>query len=108
LVPITESYFTIMASGTLHHFGFALFHLEYFGMAFGAFELMLVDVGLMAKSYRPRTSSRFKPDVAPAYFFLLSIAPPNGNKAEDTDADDHSFTKSFLQVLTSFPVDGPT
>ena len=97
-----------MASGTLHHFSFALFHLEYFGMAVGAFELMLVDVGLMAKRYHPRASSRFKLDIAAAHFFLLSIAYANGNKAEDTDADNRSFTKSLPQVLTSLPVDDPT
>ena len=97
-----------MASGTLKHFGFALFHLEYFGMAVGAFKLMLADVGLMAKSYRPRTSSRFKLDVAPAYFFLLSIAHPDGNKAENTNTDDRSFAKSLSQVLTSFAVDDLT
>jgi hypothetical protein len=97
-----------MASGTLEHFGFALFHLEYFGMAVGAFELMLVNVGLMAKRYHPRTSSRFKLDVAPTYFFLLSIAHPNGNKAENTDAEDRSFTKSLSQVFTPFPFDDPS
>jgi len=97
-----------MASGALKHFGFAPFHLEYLGMAVGAFKLMLVDVGLMAKSYRPRTSSRFKSDVAPPYFFLLSIAQANGNKAEDTYADDRSFAKFLIQVLPPFPVDDLT
>ena len=94
-----------MASGTLEHFGFAPFHLEYFRMAVGAFELMLVDMGLMAKRYRPRAPSRFKPDVAPAHFFLLSVAHANGNKAEDTEAHDRNFAKFFAQVFPSFPVD---
>jgi hypothetical protein len=97
-----------MASGTLEHFGFALFHLEYFGMAVGAFELMLVDVGLMAKRYHPGAPSRFKPDIAPSHFFLLSIAHANGNEAEDTDADDRSFAKFFPQVFPSFPGDDLT
>ncbi len=97
-----------MASGTLHHFGFALFHLEYFGMAVGALELLLIDMVLMAKGHRPGAPSRFEPDVAPAYLFLLSIARANRNKAEDTDADDRSFAKSLPQVHPSFPVDDPT
>ena len=57
-----------MASGTLHHFSFALFHLEYFGMAVGALEL-LIDVVLMAKGYRPGAPSLFELDIAPATFF---------------------------------------
>jgi len=94
-----------MASGTLHHFGFALFHLEYFRMAVSTFKLMLGDMGLMAKRYRPRTSSRFKLDIATPYFFLLSIAHTGGNKAEETDADDRSFAKTLPQVFSSFPAD---
>ncbi len=94
-----------MASGTLHHFSFAFLHLKYFGMAVGAFELLLIDVGSMAKCYRPRASSRFKSDVASAHFFLLSVAHANGDKAEDTNDDNSSFAKSLIQVLPSFPVD---
>lgn len=97
-----------MASGTLHHFSFAFLHLEYFGMAIGAFKLLLVDVVLMAKRYHPGAPSRFKLYIAAAYLFLLSIAHANRNKAENTNTDDGGFVKSLLQVLTSFPVDDPT
>ena len=69
-----------MASGTLEHFGLALFHLEYFDMAVSAFKVMLVDVGLMAKNYRPRASEGWILDVAPAYLLLLSTGYANGKK----------------------------
>ena len=69
-----------MASGTLKHFGLAPCHFENFGMAISAFEFMLVDVGLMAKGYRPRGSVGFIYDIAPAYLILLSIGYANGKK----------------------------
>jgi len=97
-----------MASGTLHHFGFALFHLEYFRMAVSTFKLMLGDMGLMAKRYRPRTSSRFKFDVASPYFFLLGVVHADGNQTENTNTDDRGFATSLPQVLTPSPVDDLT
>jgi hypothetical protein len=86
-----------MASRTLEHFGFTPFHLEYFGMAVSTFKLMLGNRGLMAKRYRPRTPSRFKLDIATAYFFLLSIAhappssPPQGGVRRENQGEGNLF-----------------
>ena len=69
-----------MASGTLHHFSFALFHLEYFDMAVSAFKVMLVDVGVMTKNYRPRAPEGWKLDIAPTDLLLLSTGYAYGKK----------------------------
>ena len=64
LVSIAESSFAIVADGTLEHRSFALFHLEYVVVAVSTFDLLLVDVDPMAKSYTTRTSVGLIYDIA--------------------------------------------
>jgi hypothetical protein len=114
LVRGAERFFPVMASpailalgeGGLGHFGVALFHLKYLGMAIRTLVLLLGDVGLMAKRYRPQVASLgFELEITPADLFLLRVGHAHRYKAQDKDADDGSFEYFLAQIFASFPVD---
>lgn len=77
----TESLLAIMTSAAklplrkrgLGDFALALFHLEKFGMAVGAFSLLLSRVRLVAKDDRARAALGFKLNIAAAYFLRLGV-----------------------------------
>jgi hypothetical protein len=95
-----------LGEGGLGHFGVALFHLKYFGMAIRTLVLLLGDVRLMTKSYWTQIAPlRFKLEIAPAHFFLLRVGHAHRHKAQDKDADDGCFEYFPAQIFSSFPVD---
>ncbi len=75
---------TMSLSGHLQVF---FFHLENFGVAVGAFQFVLIDMGFMAEEDRAAAPLGFKFDVPAADFFLLSIGHIEGGKTQNANTD---------------------
>ena len=93
---LTERLFAVVADATmlilavhiLRHLQIFFFHLEDFGMAVGAFELLLGYMVLMTEQDRAGAPFCFKFNVPAARFFLLGRGDPKSRKAQDADADE--------------------
>jgi uncharacterized membrane protein YvlD (DUF360 family) len=76
-----EGLFTIMTNAAMFvlamfffgHFQIFFFHFENFGVAIGAFRLVLAHVRFMAEKYRTGASFGFKFYIPTAHLFPLSV-----------------------------------
>lgn len=84
---VTDAAMFILAVGVLRHLQIFLFHLEDFGVAVGAFGLVLVYMGFMAEQDGTGAPLGFKFNVPAARFFLLGRGDAEGREAQDADAD---------------------
>ncbi len=98
--------FTLLESSLGDRIG-TLFHLENFGMAVRAFQLVLRGVGLVAESYRPQGAAfGFKLDIPSPHFrrrLLLGIGHSPGSEANHGHDDDNGFPNSLPQFFSPFP-----
>ena len=78
----------ILAVRIFCHLQIFLFHFEDFGVAVGAFELLLGYMVLMTEQDRAGAPFCFKFNVPAARFFLLGRGDPKSRKAQDADADE--------------------
>jgi len=87
LAVVADAAMFILAVCILCHLQVFLFHLEDFGVAIGAFSLVLIHMGFVAEKNRSRAPLGFKFNVPAARFFLLGRGDPKSRKAQDADAD---------------------
>ena len=84
---VTDAAMLILAVRILGHLQVFLFHLEDFGMAIGAFSLMLVHMGFMAEENGSGAPLGLKFNVSAARFFLLGISEAEYREAQDAKTD---------------------
>jgi len=84
---VTDAAMFILAVRILRHLQIFLFHLEDFGVAIGAFGLVLVYMGFVTEENRSGASLGFKLDVPASGLFLLRGGDTECREAQDADAD---------------------
>jgi len=99
---VTDATMFILAVRILRHLQVFLFHLEDFGVAIGAFRLMLVHMGFVAEQNGSSASLGFKFNVPATGFFLLGIGDAEYREAQDAKADHEGFPGFLPQISTPF------
>jgi len=94
---VADAAMLILAVHILRHLQIFLFHLEDFGMAVGAFGLVLVYMGFVTEENGAGAPLGFKFNVPAACFFLLGRGDAECREAQDADADQEGLPDSFPQ-----------